>query len=672
MASSLQQMLARAHNADGNSCQSALISAYEAEQLVQGLQPTAIEQVGDARFMQQHDAIQKLNLQAHHNAQTHSDEFVMELLISLDKLPVLVQELLVIEAWKERLFPLLAGHLAEGVDSATTYLVLYHEAAVANLLEVVLFHRHACEALGEDPLLELADWSMRKLAHLNSGAYAHAGAPERSVQEVLDESPAAELAAKRAETDFAASLCGLTVLRYLTDALPALHHGLGLMGRLLSAHDAVMALLPLVEKFIDGRWQLVPPADRLKITQLDGQVWLSLVNLLVEPACRAKYNPDEFRRGALLRLQRHLHELLLDQLPVLRQLASVLDELALGVAPAAADGGGGGRLILEQVRRARARRQPAASWPRARLRQLRHAPRRVTAVHARRGRPRRQVPTLRAALLAGKDWAGIAAAQAAAQFGPAAKRMGRERLAGLVQQFELLCAMEEAAPRGGGGGGGGGGGAREAEGLLGGGGADEAAVLASRVRVVASRQVHAGGIWEPWCEFTAALDAGRAGEPVTVSGEQVNGGAAPAADAGAVRGRRYRLAAMDVSDTRALPTHGKVAVHFMGAVAEALLTLPEVPLRGSDGCGAPAALWLTVGLLAADGFALQLRLKRAERPSERDRQAGWFAYHPVGGAITVLLPPEDDDGGGTRGAGGGAGAKARAAAPASDVAPVKP
>lgn len=28
------------------------------------------------------------------------------------------------------------------------------------------------------------------------------------------------------------------------------------------------------------------------------QVWLSLVNLLVEPACRAKYNPDEYRYEA--------------------------------------------------------------------------------------------------------------------------------------------------------------------------------------------------------------------------------------------------------------------------------------------------------------------------------------------------------------------------------------
>ena len=62
----------------------------------------------------------------------------------------------------------------------------------------------------------------------------------------------------------------------------------------------------------------------------------------------------------------------------------------------------------------------------------------------------------------------------------------------------------------------------------------------------------------------------------------------------------------------------------MGSVAEALLQLPEVPLRSStaaDG-GPPPGLWLTVGLLAADGFALQLRLKKADRVSSAAKFAG--------------------------------------------------
>ena len=60
------------------------------------------------------------------------------------------------------------------------------------------------------------------------------------------------------------------------------------------------------------------------------------------------------RKGCILRLQRHLHELLLDQLPVLRQLARVLDEMSLGIDNAAAANAANGgpatsRLILEQV-----------------------------------------------------------------------------------------------------------------------------------------------------------------------------------------------------------------------------------------------------------------------------------------------------------------------------------
>lgn len=118
--------------------------------------------------------------------------------------------------------------------------------------------------------------------------------------------------------------------------------------------------------------------------------------------------------------------------------------------------------------------------------------------------------------------------------------------------------------------------------------------------------------------------------------------------------------------------------------AEALLQLPTIPVRSCN--EGPAGLWLTVGLLAADGLALQLRLKKAEQvrgapggvsggggrcaarmlccvhvahragmarprptasrgvcvclqPTERDKVEGvWYAYHAVGGAITLLQP----------------------------------
>ena len=38
--------------------------------------------------------------------------------------------------WKAHVLPLLQQHIAEQVDSMTTFMLLQHEAAVANLLEV--------------------------------------------------------------------------------------------------------------------------------------------------------------------------------------------------------------------------------------------------------------------------------------------------------------------------------------------------------------------------------------------------------------------------------------------------------------------------------------------------------------------------------------------------------
>lgn len=47
------------------------------------------------------------------------------------------------------------------------YFALYHEAALSNLFEVLLFHRHICREMG-DTLVEIVDYCARKLVILNS------------------------------------------------------------------------------------------------------------------------------------------------------------------------------------------------------------------------------------------------------------------------------------------------------------------------------------------------------------------------------------------------------------------------------------------------------------------------------------------------------------------------
>jgi hypothetical protein len=67
-----------------------------------------------------------------------------------------------IDVWKEHIYPSLKESLA-GKNNMRLYFILYHEATIVNLLEVLLYHKHVCENGGEK-MLELVDYVAKKLA----------------------------------------------------------------------------------------------------------------------------------------------------------------------------------------------------------------------------------------------------------------------------------------------------------------------------------------------------------------------------------------------------------------------------------------------------------------------------------------------------------------------------
>ncbi|KAK9839417.1 hypothetical protein WJX81_000945 [Elliptochloris bilobata] len=532
--------------------------------------------------------------QAHHNMRCHGDEFVMATLVACGKLPLLVHELLVSEVWRERVYPHLEQHLAQCVDSVTAYLLLYHEAALANLLEAVLFHADAAAALDDAAALELADWACRRLLHLNTSAHAFASAPERSAKEMLEADASEELRLKRAEVDFGASLCGLTILRYLSEHIAVLP--LGVPDRLVATHDAPLGLLalldrppwerrraggrgsnpdpnrreapvpnshPTLERFEGGQWCAVAPADRLQLVQPATQAWLALYNLVADPACRAKAPNSQARTDTLLRARRQLSDLLLDQVPVLRGLRRALDEMAAGITP---NDAGRAALLLEQV------------------------------------------PEMRQRLLARSDWAELAARQAAGALGADLRALTEARAISLLRSFEFMCELEPSVAT------------REQKGPE------------RRVSLQTWRGLGDGG-FEPWADFDFSIDAARPPEPVEL--------ASPDAPELVARGLRYRLLPMETGgNSRPLPVQGRAVAVHAGRTAAALLELPSAATRDACAAELPAVVWLTLGLLASDGLALQVRLVRVERPPLRDRVAGaWFCYRPAGGAITLLHEP---------------------------------
>ena len=63
-----------------------ILSASDAERLVEALQPMGIRAVGTEAWYLQHVALQRLNLQTHWCAREQSDDFVLEALLTHDKM----------------------------------------------------------------------------------------------------------------------------------------------------------------------------------------------------------------------------------------------------------------------------------------------------------------------------------------------------------------------------------------------------------------------------------------------------------------------------------------------------------------------------------------------------------------------------------------------------------
>ena len=130
----------------------------------------------------------------------------------------------------------------------------------------------------------------------------------------------------------------------------------------------------------------------------------------MEPRCREKYTwEDDSRTERLLRLRQHLHEVMFDQLPVLKDLHRVLDEVALGARGPVAGGfpAASSALLIEPV------------------------------------------PRIRDAILAGRDWQRVADMAQREQFGEAASQMSRERAEELCRTFDYMFHINGGMGEGG-------------------------------------------------------------------------------------------------------------------------------------------------------------------------------------------------------------------------------
>lgn len=315
-----------------------LLMPGEADALVRGLRSFPLREMGSGGWNQQHESLEKLNMQAILDATASQGEPIQELLVTHEKIPTLVEELIAVEMWKQKVFPVLCK--LEDFKPQNTfpiYMVIHHEASIINLLETVFFHKEVCES-AEETVLDLVDYCHRKLTLLV--ARSSHGPPPAEEESRCYSNPMQELQ-KQAETmEFEIALKALSVLRYITDCVDSL--SLSTLNRMLSTHNLPCLLVELLEhspwsrqeegklqQFEGGRWRTVTPSEQQKLSKLDGQVWIALYNLLLSPEAQARYCLTSFAKGQLLKLRAFLTDTLLDQLPNLADLQAFLAHLTL-------------------------------------------------------------------------------------------------------------------------------------------------------------------------------------------------------------------------------------------------------------------------------------------------------------------------------------------------------
>lgn len=347
----------------------------EAEHFVQCLQPYKLQDVGSDKWLDQHEKIEQLNKTAHQQAKDGTDEFVMEFFNLEEKVSVLIHNLVTIELWKEKIFPLLESDIAS-MTCLRNYLPVYHECSIINLLEVIMFHESTALTAG-DQLVDLVDYCYRKLTHLVCTKNKDLWPMHDNAKDALQMTDLQLLTQQRIEAEFHICTSAITVMQSLTQHRKALP--LTVTTRMIETHDIMLTFVPLMEKapwvrksrggvlqkFEEHEWVSIADDEHTKLPRLQGSLWLAIYNLVMDAEFCARYEMTSTRRASLLRLRRFLHELVFDQIPPLAELLRSLENLSLQGSLAGADTSTPAPFLVEVVAQIREElvKEHDGKWP---------------------------------------------------------------------------------------------------------------------------------------------------------------------------------------------------------------------------------------------------------------------------------------------------------------------
>ena len=308
------------------------------------------------RWLQQSEYVQRLNQQAHLDALTHHDEYIVDCVLLHNRLTTLIHHLLTLEAYTQHVIPHILPHLTASKGptisaSLRLYLICYQQPVLCNLLECLLYHSSLLTHADES-LVELVDHCVRKVRLLVG--WRHDG----EEGEGDGQSEGERMGRQMRQMDFSSAACCLVILRYITDRLADLP--LALVNRLIHTHDLLLTIIPLLhshpftrlrkqhnktnknntkpaqlvtEKYVDQQWSAIVAADLPLMTKLEGQLWLLVYNLLLSSSVRSAYGYNTHRQQAVLSLRPLLTPIVMEQLTVLEAVKRCVEELSIMTPP---------------------------------------------------------------------------------------------------------------------------------------------------------------------------------------------------------------------------------------------------------------------------------------------------------------------------------------------------
>lgn len=317
-----------------------VITPFEMHHLISSLQKVDITLYGSKEWLKHHEKIEKLNNQGHRNAINNDEKAMVEDFVTggdsgQNQVDTLIYDLLVTEAWMDNVFPLVKNSLTKGF-SLKSYMLMYHEATVANLIEILMFHREAMEDC-QDSVLELIDYCYRKLCWLiNLG---DSKPKEIEGKDLVKQTRDEELKRQYTEIQFSIAIICISIIRFISDNLSNLN--VPIVHQMMEINDIPCILIPLLEAkpwvrknsrgerevYEDQRWTV--QKDTQALSKVEAQIWLTVFSMFMCQDTQRKYEITTFRKSNLLRLRKFMNEVLIDQLPVLTQMLRSLEELSM-------------------------------------------------------------------------------------------------------------------------------------------------------------------------------------------------------------------------------------------------------------------------------------------------------------------------------------------------------